>query len=118
MLGKKLRIDMVLSENTITKELADKIVGFEPFGMGNPDPLFLVKDIEVVKVASVGSDGVHLKMTVRLEDRLVEAIAFNFPEVKPGELVGKNVDLVYSLEENTWNNRTNLQLKIRDLRII
>ena len=63
----------------------------------------------------VGSSGYHLKLVVKIGDQSVGAIAFNFSEVKAEELTGKKIDLVFSLEENIWNGKTSLQLKVKDI---
>ncbi len=115
MLGKKLVVDMILPGELVTQKLAVEIARFEPFGMGNPTPLFLAKDVLVVKASVVGSSGYHLKLVVKIGDQSVGAIAFNFSEVKAEELTGKKIDLVFSLEENIWNGKTSLQLKVKDI---
>lgn len=115
MLGKKLKVDMSLTSDLVNKKLVDEIAKLEPFGMGNPTPLFLLENALVTKVSPVGFSGHHLKFIIKIDDQSFNAIAFSFGEVKTSELLDKKIDLVVALEENTWNGRTSLQLKVKDL---
>ena len=115
MLGKKLKVDLILKPELINKKLVDEIVKLEPFGMGNPTPVFLLENALVTKVSAVGFGGHHLKLSVRIDEFPFEAIAFNFSEVKINDLLDQKVDLAVSLEENVWNGRTSLQLKVKDI---
>jgi len=83
----------------------------------------LTNGVRVSNVKSVGSDGKHLKLWVTPINNQQSTISnfsvigFGFGEwaqkLHPGDLV----DIVYNLEEDTWNGERYLQLKIRDLRI-
>lgn len=98
---------------------------FGPFGPANPKPVFHAKDLDVVSARTVGSNGGHLKFQVRQADQSrnepFDAIGFGMGDQL--SLLQENMDgdrpleLLFSLEENTWNGRTNLQFKVRDLRL-
>jgi len=89
----------------------------EPFGYGNPVPLFLSREAIVRDARVVGED--HLKMTLSdgraTANRGVwDAIAF-----RQGGWAGKlprHIDVVYTLEVNEWNEEKRLQLNVKDLR--
>lgn len=118
VLERKLRIDLELGFSDLTRELATTLKAFEPTGTGNPTPIFMTKDVEIQNVRLVGKDGKHLKLTLRQDSAAFDAIAFGFGKNLPDLKVGKKIDVVYSLEENVWNSRTSLQLKIKDLLVI
>ena len=81
----------------------------EPFGVGNPAPLFLTRGMEVVQAAPVGAEGKHFRMSVRSGGALWGAVAFRQQwEFAP------YVDAVYALEVDHWNGRQRLRLNIQD----
>lgn len=99
---------------------------FGPFGPANPTPVFHAKNLAVADTPrTVGNDGNHLKFEVRQADQ-TSATAFDvigfgmgakLPVLEKSKKTGRPLELLFSLEENTWNGRTNLQLKARDLRL-
>ena len=88
---------------------------FEPFGLGNPRPVFYTKNVEVRNPKKIGKLSNHLKFQVGSLD----AIYFNYispsTESERSE-VGGEVDLVYSIDENVWNGEKKLQLLIKELK--
>lgn len=87
----------------------------QPFGYGNPEPVWISRRVRVRQARAVGAEGQHLKLG--LEDasgRRWDAIAF-----RQGHWFGRLadwIDIAFVLEMNTWNGMTNLQLNIQDLR--
>jgi single-stranded-DNA-specific exonuclease len=84
----------------------------EPFGRGNPAPLFLSREVIVRDARVVGED--HLKLTLSDGRAVWDAIAF-----RQGGWAGKlphRIDVVYTLEVNEWNEEKRLQLNVKDLR--
>jgi len=98
---------------------------FGPFGPSNPKPVFQAEDLDVVSSRTVGGDDSHLKFEVRQRDsstgETFDAIGFGMGDqlsvLQESQRTGTPVELLFSLEENTWNGRTNLQLKVRDVRL-
>lgn len=85
----------------------------EPTGCENPSALFCSRDVEVVNWRTVGSDGQHLKLTLKSGSHTFDAIAFGM-----GYWAGKlpdTIDIVYTFDENEFNGRTILQLRIEDI---
>ena len=83
--------------------------------MGNPEPLFLTKNLEVISVRTVGKENNHIKLTLKDKDgRILEAVGFGLSTIMPSE--GATVDIVYSVRENFWNSRKRLEARIKDLR--
>ena len=115
ILSRKLRVDLELDFNQINPELVERINKFEPTGLGNFAPLFITKKVEIVEARTVGRDNAHLKLKLRKKDVIFDAIAFGLAKTY-SLLPNTYLDIVYSIEENIWNNHTNLQLKIKDLK--
>lgn len=117
ILLKKLKIDAEIDFNQINQELVEQINQFEPTGLGNFTPSFLTKKVKVLEARRVGRENMHLKLKLEKDNFIFDAIAFGFAKTYP-LLSNTYLDIVYSIEENIWNNHTNLQLKIRDIKPI
>lgn len=106
-----LDVDAVMDPSAATLKNIIAIQKLAPFGIGNPEPLFLFKNVSLTNLKTIGQTHDHLKFKAGSLD----AIAF-----KKGELVGKlsdgaNVDIIASLSLNTWNNLTIPQLIVREI---
>ncbi|HBA86413.1 MAG TPA: single-stranded-DNA-specific exonuclease RecJ [Geobacter sp.] len=106
-----LPYDLDLSPREIDLPLVEQLERMKPFGMGNPEPVFLlsgakVDDCRVLK-------GGHLKLKLSCGGRSFDAIGFGLAE--KGVPAG-GVDVLFSPSVNTWNGRSSLQLTVKDLR--
>jgi single-stranded-DNA-specific exonuclease len=111
-----LSIDAEVRLEEVDDALLEFIERLEPFGEGNPPPLFLTRAVEVVgEPTLVGKEQQHLRMTVRQGSTLLHAIGFGMgrrlAEAKQG-----NLDLVYSPQRHIWHERKERQLVLKDLR--
>ena len=117
ILSRKLKIDLEIDFDQINSELVERINQFEPTGLGNFPPSFLTKKVEVLEARTVGRDNTHLKLKLKQGSCVFDAIGFGLAityTLSPNTYI----DIVYSIEENIWNNHTSLQLKIRDIKPI
>jgi single-stranded-DNA-specific exonuclease len=116
MLTRTLTIDIEMPVRYATRDLWQHIAGMEPFGFGNPQPVFASRSLHLREARKVGGDGKHLKL--KLGDSLgngYDAIAFGLGD-RYGEVTrSKTVDIAYVLDLNEWNGSDSLQLKIRDI---
>lgn len=107
---KTLSADAELKLHDINFELLSELERLEPFGMGNAKPLFVSKGLEVRQKRVVGEN--HLKLTLRHQDKLIDAIAFGkadeFAKLSPA------IDLLYGLEINEFNKRQSIQMVVKD----
>ncbi|MCR4278784.1 MAG: DHH family phosphoesterase [bacterium] len=110
-----LQIDAELQLKDITWDLWNTLVAFEPFGMGNPRPIFCSRGLRVVSADRVGKQQDHLRMVLTDADgRSRSFIAFRLGE-RYGEVeLGSCVDVVYDVSENMWNGRRDLSCRIVD----
>jgi len=108
-----LAVDGELAPREITAELVDVISSLEPFGPGNPEPLFILSGAEIVAQRPVGNN--HLKMRLSKGGRTFDAIGFNLAE--RGSRLSGAVDLAFSLGWNEWHGRKRLQLSLKDIRV-
>ena len=97
----------------------------EPFGEGNPDPAFVMRNLDVIEARTVGANGKHLKLVLRPADdprRFLKAIAFGqgdgVTDVNPTgngksvPAVGSRLDALFSLSVNEWNGNRELEMKV------
>jgi len=115
----ELAIDVRIDPIHLTADLISQIQSFAPFGQGNPEPVFLLENMRIGDIRTVGSTGKHLKMTLISDERSksFDAIGFSFGERFPDMKEGDRIDVVFTLEENVWNGRTSMQLKLIDLQL-
>jgi single-stranded-DNA-specific exonuclease len=117
LLTRSLKIDCELPLGLVDLDLYESLQKLSPFGMGNPEPVFLSKNVVAEDVRLIGAEGKHLKLGIsdrKLGIRL-EGIAFGMGESAKIH-IGDNIDLVYTIDENEWNGEKKLQLKIRDVK--
>jgi len=91
---------------------------FAPYGPHNMRPVFVSRDVEVVgDVHVVGNN--HLKFKIKSDGIVIDAIAFNFAEVRDKMKSSRqHIDTAYVIEENTWNGRTTIQMRIKDINLV
>lgn len=118
MIVPEIEIDSLLSTNKINASFFNILKQFAPFGPENMSPVFLAKGvIDTGFVRIVGSN--HLKLNVIHPDISglpFPAIAFQQGHHYDYIKSGKPFDICYQVEENEWNNRTTLQLNIKDIK--
>lgn len=117
--GKDLRqtlsADMEVALPEINFEVLKHLSYLEPTGYGNPEAVFVSRDVKVRASRAVGSEGKHLKLT--LEDQYgtyFDAIGFRLGQLQPS--LPPRIDAMYTLEANEWNGRTTLQLNLKDVK--
>ncbi|MFH5831469.1 single-stranded-DNA-specific exonuclease RecJ [Halalkalibaculum sp. DA384] len=115
----ELEVDCELDLSEINMRFWKLLSQFKPFGPGNMRPVFVSKGVQVEGVPTIVGSG-HLKMKVSQNGSgKFDVIGFNMHEylpmlrnTEPGAL-----HIAYSLEENHWNGRRTLQIKLKDLHI-
>ena len=117
ILTKKLKIDLEVGFGNLGQELLALSQSFEPTGLGNPAPTFLTKKVIIVEARVVGRSGTHLKLVLEESGARLEAIAFGLGGIYGRLSPETKIDIAYALEENTWNGRKSLQLKIKDIKV-
>jgi single-stranded-DNA-specific exonuclease len=121
------KIDERLELQKINWDLHEEIKKMEPFGVGNPTPLFLAEQVELTNCQTVGNGQKHLKMWFRIAcpeqsrggNANFETIAFGKGE-KYCTLIPKEnpqLDIVFEIASDEWNGQKKLQLIVRDLRL-
>jgi single-stranded-DNA-specific exonuclease len=108
-----VEIDAETSLQEMTLETLGHLKTMAPFGPGNPEPLLLTRSAQVVESRIVRDK--HLKMKVKQDGAVAEAIGFGLSENHP--LQGKTVNLVFTPEIDRWQGSEKVQLKLIDLEL-
>lgn len=118
LLTPEIIIDGKLDLDQISPKLFRIIKQFAPFGPGNMTPVFMTENLRDTGYAKgVGENSKHLKLSVTQNGTgPVGAIGFNLGNKLSVVQNGKPFSAVFSLDENQWNGRVSLQLKVKDLR--
>ena len=109
-----LLIDAEINLGDVTSHIAQKISEFEPFGVGNPRPLFVARGLKSRDLKTIGSDQKHLRGLLTQSNITVPFVAFGLAERK-GELSNNSFDVVGRMELNYWNGRTTAELHVVDV---
>lgn len=114
----ELMIDALVTPQSMTLELVDELAAFEPFGAGNPKPVFITRDLLLREEPYIMKDK-HLKLRLfTKEGREFEAVWWDGIERSKGQTLKRNsrIELAYVPEANQWQGNRRLQLVVEDLR--
>ncbi len=116
MLVPKLRIDGEIRFAEIEPRLVNFLKALAPFGPQNMRPVFVSRGVRVSGTPQIVGNN-HLRFQVMQDNKRMDCIGFNLGEKLPRlKNNSSEVDLAYLLEENTYQGRTTLQLRIKDIR--
>jgi len=113
-----LNIDAEVSARALGFQLSQELRALEPFGAGNPKPLFMTRGLRVLSEPQIIKEQ-HLKLRVAGDDnRPFEAIWWRgVEETAQTPAVNHRIDLAYELEANRWNGNIKLQLNVKDMKV-
>ncbi len=113
-----INIDALLTPETLDLKLVEALGAFEPFGAGNPKPIFVTRNLTLRDEPFVMKDK-HLKLKLTSESgKQFEAVWWDGVERSKGQTLRPNsrIELAYVAEANEWQGNTRLQLVVEDLR--
>ncbi|MBE6824104.1 MAG: single-stranded-DNA-specific exonuclease RecJ [Ruminococcaceae bacterium] len=111
----ELELDCKLNPAQLSVSLADQLSLLEPFGAGNPTPLFGLYNMKLADIHEVGG-GKHLKLTLTRGDSVVTAMRFSTSKEEFPYVVGDTLDCAVTLDKNIYNNIESLSVIIKELR--
>ena len=112
--GPVLHLDARLVPGDLGPDMVRWLRLLEPFGAGNPEPVFLAEKLRVMESRPVGASGQHLRLQVHRDGYQCSAIAFNQADRWPS--VPAVVDIAASILVDQWNGVERTTLKVIDLR--
>ncbi len=114
-------IDAEMKLEAVTIDNCRLVKKIEPFGVGNPEPVFLFKQVRIVEKRLLGSDGDHLKLKVddpftpKNENIIMDSIAFKKGDIGKKFKVGDSISFTAKLNLNLWNGNISPQLIVNDI---
>lgn len=113
-----IEIDLEISAADINWDLVDAINKLQPFGEGNEEPTFLMKNLIVEDVKIVGNGSKHMKLSLRSQDspKVFESIGFGLGENTLELKNSDTVDIAFNLQEDEWNGNKKMQLNLVDIK--
>ncbi len=114
----QIKVDALVSSQSLSLDLVEELKQFEPFGMGNPKPVFVTRNLQLSHEPFVMKDK-HLRLKLRdNKGKQFEAVWWDGVEQSKEQTLKPQtrIELAYTPEANTWNNNTRLQLVVRDLK--
>jgi single-stranded-DNA-specific exonuclease len=113
----KLFIDYEIEPECITLDFAYDIDKMKPFGAGNMEPLFMLRDVFVQFPKAIGSKQNHLKFVGEANDERLDMIGWSMYEKWDSLGKPRALDVAFRAGLNTWNGNTKVQLEIVDIRL-
>ncbi len=111
----RLSVDTKLPISYASLNTIDKLSVMEPFGMGNPNPVFFCTNLTVTGIRTMG-DGKHLRLSLTDGVTLAQAVGFSMGDLAEKLNIGDVVDIAYHLEANVYRGERRSQLLLKDLR--
>ena len=112
-----MHIEAEIALSDIDKRFYNVLRHLEPFGPGNPRPVFLTRKlINHRDTRKVGKNMEHLRLDVTDRTAAITGIAFGRAEMADHILNGNAVDICYELDENTFRNVTSIQMMVQDIK--
>ena len=109
-----INVDAKINLNQVSRETVESLKQLEPFGEGNKTPIFALKNLKVDSIRSL-SEGKHIKMTLKDGNSVVNAIGFNLGYLVDEYRIGDKIDVVGTLEINSFNGVDSLQINLKDV---
>lgn len=110
-----VEVDCEPSPAEINSTVAKELRLLEPFGYGNPSPLFMISNARISDITPLGNDK-HCRFTLTKNGYSFQAVFFGMPASKLGFCNMDTVDVLYSMEINCYAGKENLQLIVKDIR--
>jgi len=112
----EILVDYKLAPGDITLDAVRQFKLLEPYGTGNPSPLFVYRGLKVLSSRAVGNGSKHLSLMVFDGVNEIKCIAYNLGDMQKVLSIGKKIDIICSVENNIWNNIESVQLNIKDIK--
>ena len=109
-----INVDAEIRLDDINKDMVENLKELEPYGEANKMPVFAFKNLKIESIRSL-TNGKNLKLSVRDNKNIVNAIGFNLGELSEIYKIGDKVDIAGNLEINSFNGVDSIQINIKDI---
>jgi single-stranded-DNA-specific exonuclease len=112
-----IEVETEISFADITAQFFNILRHLEPFGPGNPRPVFVTRNVCNYRYTRrVGKQNEHLRLDVTDRTGSLQGIAFGKGDFALPLMNGENMDICYELQQNTFNGQTNIQMMVQDIK--
>lgn len=114
-----IEIDANIDPEEIEMKLVDSLYKLEPYGIGNPVPVFICNNLDVVNYRRVGKDNSHIKFTFKYNNKFITGIGFNMGYILDEDTrikKGEKVSIAFCLDFDNWNGNRCINLLIKDIK--
>jgi single-stranded-DNA-specific exonuclease len=111
-----LEIDCEIPQKEISLEFIRTMEKLKPFGVGNKRPVFMLNNIEPQFISTAGKNNDHLKFSVNINGRNINAIGFGLASHAQTLRSHRKIDVVFHLEKNIWNHREFANIQMVDFK--
>lgn len=111
----KINIDFRLNPAGMSIDMAFAVKSLEPFGQGNPVPVFGIFGVKLEKITEIGG-GKHLKLIFRKNDNVFQSLLFGVTRDKFCFEIGDVIDLAVTIDVNLYQEHYNLSILIKELK--
>lgn len=113
----EVRVDLEVRLDEVGDALHRALRHFGPFGIGNPQPVFVTRGVGVAGRSREAGEGQHIRLVLADGDARLPAIGFRLAErVRDIDWSGTRIDAAFHLTEDRWRGRSQLQARLLDLR--
>ena len=110
--------DLSIKIDAINLDLIKSLNILEPFGECNEKPKFISKSVKINQIMRMGKEKEHLKITIeKSNEDLLDAVFWGQGDLADDFSIGALIDMIYSLEINTWGHATRPQLLLHDVKL-
>ena len=110
-----IEVDAQIERKDLNAQIIKDIRRIKPYGQSNPLPLFLYKGLKVSAIRTIKEDK-HLKLVLKDEKSLIDAIGFSMGDRRDEIRIGDKIDVVGSIELNTFNTPKTIQIVLQDFK--
>lgn len=109
-----IKIDKILTSKDLEIENIKTLKMLEPFGEGNKNPNFLIKNAKITSIRAL-SEGKHLKVAVNVDGKIIDVIGFKMGELVDHFLIGDKVDIAGTVDINVFNGNRTVQMTLKSM---
>ena len=110
-----IKVDKEIMLKDINVQNVNDLKLLEPFGEANKMPIFIYKNLKIDSIRAL-SEGRHLKLTLKDNNAIINAIGFNMGRYAEEYLIGDKIDVIGILEINSFNGEKLVQINMKDIR--
>ena len=109
-----INVDGTIILKDLNRKTIEELKLLEPFGDSNKEPLFVYKNLKIDSIRAL-TEGKHLKLTLRDTNYRINAIGFNLGHLVEEYKIGDKIDIVGTIEINSYNGVESIQLNLKDV---